>query len=108
MPIELLAAGLLIGGLAVATPRGGARAQSPDVAQGHALAKQWCAACHQVEAGGAMNEIAPSFLTVANDPARTPEHLRTWLFSPHPDMPDFNLSYREIKSITAYLESLRK
>lgn len=86
----------------------GALAQTPDAAQGHALARQWCAGCHQVEPGGAMNEVAPSFLTVANDPNRTPERLRSWLFSPHPDMPDFNLTYQEIRAIIAYLESLQK
>ena len=104
-PIIVLAATACAAAL---SPFDAARAQSPDVGQGHALARQWCAGCHQVEAGGAMNEVAPSFLAIAGSPNVTPERLRDWLFSPHPNMPDFNLTWNEVKSIIAYLESLKK
>jgi mono/diheme cytochrome c family protein len=82
-------------------------AQPVDAEAGGKLARQWCAGCHQVEAGGALNEVAPSFVSIANDPSRTPEFLWAWLSTEHPLMPNFNLTYLEIRSIIAYLESLR-
>lgn len=82
-------------------------AQSPDVALGRDMAHQWCAGCHQVEASDPMNELAPAFADIANDPERTPERLQIWLTSEHPQMPDFNLGDREVAALIAYLESLR-
>lgn len=82
-------------------------AQPSDADAGRDLAQQWCAGCHQVEAGGALNDVAPSFQSIASDPDRTPQYLWAWLSTEHPLMPDFNLTYQEIRSIIAYLESLR-
>ncbi|MBX6322450.1 MAG: cytochrome c [Rhodospirillaceae bacterium] len=104
VPAVILAAGLCLGaGLATA-----ARAQAPNIVEGRALARQWCSSCHQVEPGGVMTDAAPSFASLANDPDLTPERLRGWLFDPHPPMPDFNLTYHEIRAIEAYLESLKQ
>jgi mono/diheme cytochrome c family protein len=87
----------------------GASAQpTEEAAMGRDLARHWCAGCHQVEAGDPLNEVAPSFSSIANDPSRTPDYLWAWLSTAHPMMPDFNLTYREIRSVIAFLESLRK
>jgi mono/diheme cytochrome c family protein len=103
--ISLLGIGML---LATAAPSWSAHAAPPDVIQGRALAEQWCSGCHQVSPEDPMNEVAPPFDGIAADPAATPDRFRTWLFSPHPAMPDFNLTYSEIKAIISYLESLKK
>jgi mono/diheme cytochrome c family protein len=102
-----IAALLLCGaGFAIALAHA-ALAQSPDAAQGRALVKRWCAGCHQVEAGQPASDAAPSLLAVAKDAKVTPERLRSWLLTPHPAMPDFNLSQGEIDAIIAHLDTLR-
>ncbi len=78
-----------------------------DRAAGLQLVRQWCTSCHQVEAGGHRNEVAPAFMSIANNPLKTPDKLRNWLIAPHPPMPNFNLSRRAIDNIIAYLASLK-
>lgn len=74
---------------------------------GKALAEQWCRSCHVIAAEDTMaSDGAPSFLEVAQDPATSEEGLRAWLFNPHPPMPNFNLSQREIDDLAAYILSL--
>jgi mono/diheme cytochrome c family protein len=85
-----------------------AAAAEGDPARGLALARSWCASCHQVEAGGPATDTAPSFRAVANDPAKTEGGLRAWLADPHSPMPNLNLSRQEIDDIIAYLASLRR
>jgi hypothetical protein len=53
------------------------------------------------------NDAAPSFLSIANDPDRTPAFLVGWLTNPHPPMPNLSLTNAEIASLVAYLDSLR-
>jgi mono/diheme cytochrome c family protein len=89
-------------GLLAAVP-----AQAFEAEAGHQLARLWCASCHQVEPGGGTSDLAPGFQMIADDPARTPERLRTWLNDPHPPMPKLPLSRQEIDAILAYLDSLR-
>jgi mono/diheme cytochrome c family protein len=84
-----------------------ASAAAADPAQGRLLANQWCTSCHVVEPGGPGVEVGPTFDSVANDPAVSPDRLRGWLAAPHPPMPDLNLSRLEIESIVSYIESLR-
>jgi mono/diheme cytochrome c family protein len=97
----ILAGGLLAPALAPQT------AAAADPEQGRLLANQWCASCHVVEPGGPGVEVGPTFDSVANDPAVSPDRLRGWLAAPHPPMPDLNLSRLEIESIVSYIESLR-
>jgi mono/diheme cytochrome c family protein len=89
-----------------AVSAGTARAAgSPE--QGRSLAKTWCASCHAVEPGGVQRDApAPPFPTIA-ERAR-PEQLRAFLNSPHPPMPNFNLSRSQIDDIVAYLQSFAK
>lgn len=100
----LWAFGLWAAALVCFLPSGPAAAfQAED---GHRLARTWCSSCHEVE-GADGSDVAPSFRQIATDPATTPKRLRAWLSTPHPAMPDFNLSRPEIDSIIAYLETLR-
>jgi mono/diheme cytochrome c family protein len=96
--VTVVAAGLL-----TAMP-----AQAFEAEMGHALARLWCASCHQVEPGGGTSDVVPGFQVIADDPARTPERLRAWLNDPHPPMPKLSLTRQEIDAILAYLDSLRK
>jgi mono/diheme cytochrome c family protein len=86
---------------------GTARAQ--DVQAGHQLAATWCSACHQVEAkaSGPVSDTVPSFAAVAAMSSTTALSLRVFLMTPHPAMPNFTLSRREIADVSAYILSLR-
>lgn len=77
-----------------------------DADAGHQLAQQWCTGCHIVDSASQGPDTAPPFPAVAR---RTPgDHgwVRAWLGAPHPPMPNFNLSRRQIDDIVAYLDSL--
>ena len=54
----------------------------------------------KVLAHGTQAEIA------ANEKV-TDDHLRTWLSTPHAQMPDMNLSRNEITALVSYFDSLR-
>jgi len=78
----------------------------PDAARGQALARRWCAACHLVKLR--LNTIdPPTFSAIADDPTKTPDALRTFLVSPHKDMPPIQLTPSQIEDLIAYLASLR-
>ena len=79
-----------------------------DVEDGKALAREWCSSCHLVESGGQLSaqDSAPPFPEMAADPAYTEQRLRSWLWAPHPPMPDFDLSRYEIDSLVDYIMSL--
>lgn len=96
--------------LAFVTPP--ARAQPPggDAQAGHALARTWCASCHVVgpEQQHAGNDMVPSFAAVAAMPSTTTMSLRAFLHTPHPPMPDLQLSNTQVEDIATYILSLRK
>lgn len=83
-------------------------ARAADADKGRAIARQWCASCHIVEAGQPGGDAAPPFATIANDRTRSPGALRAWLANPHPPMPNLHLSRGEIDDVVAYLETLRR
>ncbi len=78
-----------------------------DAETGRQLAQRWCSGCHAVEPSSGIDQ-APTFEAIARDRARSPDYIRTWLMTPHPEMPDMGLSRAEIESIIAYLESLKE
>ena len=82
--------------------------EAGDPENGRAIARQWCAGCHVVEAGQPGGDAAPTFPAIANDPNRYPKALRAWLSNPHPPMPNLQLSRSEIDDVVAYLETLRR
>jgi mono/diheme cytochrome c family protein len=81
------------------------RAQGdPEV--GRELALRWCTSCHVVDEEGHGADAGPPLPALLGGGQRTTDELRGWLAAPHPPMPDFDLSRREIEDIVAYLESL--
>ncbi len=81
-------------------------AASPEA--GRALAEQWCAGCHLVDPSATVGaDVAPPFTAMANDPERTLDRLHAWVtVTPHPVMPNLDLTLEEIADINAYLDSL--
>jgi len=79
-----------------------------DIEQGQAVARAWCAGCHQVEPGGKepFAEV-PSFVAVARMPSTTGSALRAFLSTPHPNMPQVKLKASELDAIIAYVLSLK-
>lgn len=77
-----------------------------DVQAGQRLTQQWCTGCHVIGAGNRGTDSAPSLPSIAEHKGHDREWVRTWLASPHPPMPNFNLSRQEIDNISAYLDSL--
>lgn len=77
-----------------------------DPANGRKLAIKWCSNCHLVDEVGGGNDAAPPFTTVAKAAVVTPERLRGWLLTPHPNMPQLDLTLQEIEDLVAYLQEL--
>jgi mono/diheme cytochrome c family protein len=93
-------------GISRRVDRGGAAlVVALDVKTGRQLAERWCSGCHVAEARSRVDQ-APAFETIAKDPLKTSEWLRTWLMTPHSTMPDLTLSRSEVEAIIAYLKSL--
>lgn len=83
-------------------------AASPVAEEGRTLATEWCSGCHMVEPGAkpTTTDAAPAFPEMANDPAYDEDRLRSWLWAPHPPMPDLDLSRNEIELLVQYIRSL--
>ena len=80
-----------------------------DAAAGHALAQRWCAVCHKVEAGAKqVEDVPPTFESVAQMPSTTETSLKVWLQTSHPNMPNLRLSDGEMNDVVAYILSLKK
>jgi len=77
-----------------------------DPANGEALARRWCASCHLLEGQSKASDAVPAFATIAHDPQKGPEYLRTFLANPHPPMPPLQLSRSEIGDLVAYFGEL--
>lgn len=76
-----------------------------DAEAGRQLAGKWCSNCHAVETSSGADQ-APPFEAIARDRSGSPDWIRAWLSTSHPNMPDMALSRMEIESIIAYLQSL--
>jgi mono/diheme cytochrome c family protein len=83
-------------------------ARAADAKNGEALARQWCAGCHVVDdkATGARTDMTPSFPSIARRPQFSDAELRAWLRTPHPNMPNFDLSRATVEDLVAYIQSL--
>jgi len=83
-------------------------AHAGDRNQGEHLAKQWCTSCHLTSTDQASGgDAAPPFPLIAESAADRSDDLSAWLADPHPPMPNFNLTRREIDDLLAYIESLK-
>jgi len=77
-----------------------------DAESGHKLAQVWCTSCHIVDNSPQGADTAPPFPTIA-ERHHDRAWIRAWLSSPHPPMPNLNLSRQQIDNVVAYLESLK-
>jgi mono/diheme cytochrome c family protein len=77
-----------------------------DATEGRRIAQQWCTSCHVIGPGMRGSDMAPPFVALANNPAKTETYLKGWITNPHPPMPNFNLSRRTVEDLTAYIRSL--
>jgi mono/diheme cytochrome c family protein len=82
-------------------------AHAADADHGHALARQWCASCHAIDATApTTRDTPPAFVVIAHRPGVSESSLRAWLVAPHPNMPNFELSREAIDDLVAYIRSL--
>ena len=86
---------------------GNANAQA-QLNSGKNIATQLCATCHLV-ADGQTSALAdvPTFRSIAEKYGQEMDYLVGFLADPHPPMPNFNLTRREILDLLAYIKSLR-
>jgi mono/diheme cytochrome c family protein len=96
-------AALLAAALMCASPTASAQSVG-DREAGWNLARQWCVDCHVVDYAGHGADTA----AIARERRADPRWLRAWLTTPHPPMPNRNLSGGEIDDVIAYLESLAR
>jgi mono/diheme cytochrome c family protein len=77
-----------------------------DARVGEALATRWCNECHLVGGARTATDAAPTFQSIARDPAKNADHLRAFLSRPHAPMPPIPLSGTEVEDLIAYIRSL--
>ena len=93
--------------LALMLTTGSSYAQS-QLNSGKNIATQLCATCHLVAEGqtAALADV-PTFRSIAEKYGEEMDYLVGFLADPHPPMPNFNLTRREIFDLLAYIKSLR-
>jgi mono/diheme cytochrome c family protein len=86
-----------------------AQSSSETVAAGRSLAMRSCSACHVVSERPQQPAVdgVPSFAQIARNPDTTPDGLRTFIQAPHPPMPNFSLSRKQVDEVASYIMSLR-
>jgi mono/diheme cytochrome c family protein len=79
-----------------------------DAANGERLARRWCASCHVVarDQRSPTAEAAP-FSSIAKFPNFNAGQLALYLLTPHPKMPDMDLSRAEAADLVAYIASMK-
>jgi mono/diheme cytochrome c family protein len=91
--------------LLLATPVG-TTAHAADALKGETLAKRWCATCHIVASDQQRGTTqAPPFSAVAGKPNFNEAALAYFLLTPHPRMPDMNLTRSEAADLAAYIKT---
>ena len=98
-----IGSGLLLLAAAMTLPQATLAA---DTANGEKLAKRWCAACHVVatDQKSGSTQVAP-FSAIAKVPGFDAAKLALFLLTPHPKMPDMNLSRAEAADLAAFIVS---
>ena len=79
-------------------------ASAADARKGETLAKRWCATCHIISVDQQRGTTqAPPFSAVANMADFNEGRLAFFLLTPHPRMPDMNLSRSEASDLAAFI-----
>ena len=77
-----------------------------DASKGETLAKRWCATCHVVASDQQRGTAqSPPFSAIANKPGFNEAILAFFLLTPHPRMPDMNLSRSEAADLAAFIST---
>jgi mono/diheme cytochrome c family protein len=114
--VLILAADLLL--VSLAMPAGGAAEPKGLVAEGAALSRDACSACHQVsprqkppppvfDADQAVGIPAPSFMKIASDRQNSAADLQRMITRPHYPMREQAYDKDDLDAIVAYILSLR-
>jgi mono/diheme cytochrome c family protein len=77
-----------------------------DVQRGEELAGRWCVQCHAMTPGQRRSDTdPPDFARIARNPGLDPGVLGAFLMTPHPRMPDFSLSRKDVEDLVAFIRS---
>jgi len=77
-----------------------------DARNGETLAKRWCATCHIVASDQQRGTTqSPPFSAIATKLGFNETALAYFLLTPHPRMPDMNLSRSEAADLAAYIKT---
>lgn len=87
-----------------------ALAQAPDPAAGRALAERWCVSCHVIGPTQARGtDTGPAFTEIAMNPMWWDEtRFAEYLARPHPVMPNFSVTRREVVDLMAFIRAQRR
>lgn len=96
-------------GVALAAQGAGA-AQLGSITRGEAMALEICSECHVVSDKQVRVDLVglPSFREVANNPEKTEFWIRTFLRTPHFEMPNFVFTDDQLDHLVAYIGSLKE
>jgi cytochrome c len=95
----------------VALPAYSGAAQAADVAGGQKLARTVCVNCHVVAPGAGPAQMTagiPTFMAIAAKPDQTASKIKGTILSPHPPMPQVQLTVHELDNLAAYILSLKE
>jgi len=86
-----------------------AHAMAADPHNGERLAHRWCEACHVVSATQRRpaSDQAPPFASIAKMPRFGAAEIALYLLTPHPKMPDMNLTRTEAGDLAAFITTLK-
>jgi mono/diheme cytochrome c family protein len=93
----------------VATIMANSAAMAADPNNGQRLAHRWCEECHVVSPTQRRpaSDQAPPFATIAKMPHFGAAEIALYLLTPHPKMPDMNLTRTEAGDLAAYITALK-
>ena len=99
---------VFLGGVLAA--QGANAAQLGSVSRGEAMALEICSDCHVVSDKQVRVDLVglPSFREVANNPEKTEFWIRTFLRTPHFEMPNFVFTDDQLDHLVAYIGSLKE
>jgi mono/diheme cytochrome c family protein len=96
--------------LAAATVSPAAAVETGFAGNGEAFALEICSDCHVVSDRQVRVDTVklPSFRAVANDPKYSEHWLRTFMRTPHFEMPNFILTDQQLDDLLAYIDTLKE
>jgi mono/diheme cytochrome c family protein len=96
---------------ACAGPKPVVAAPTDPIAQGRRIAQINCASCHAIgPRGESRNPLSPPFRELSRNYPLTAleEAFAEGILVGHPDMPDFELSPKQIEDLLAYMRSIQE